>query len=76
MSFRIFVLTLYLVGLRQDRYVERQASIATKFMSDNATEAAQAWDKIEAGHGLVAVDRQWATNQGLPSTLGKGCLCH
>lgn len=38
-------------------------------MSHNATEAAQAWDSVDAGHGLVAVDRQWAAAQHLPSTL-------
>lgn len=38
-------------------------------MSHNATEAAQAWGNIEAGHGLVAVDRKWASAQDLPSTF-------
>ena len=38
-------------------------------MSHNATEAAQAWDNIEAGHGLVAVDREWASARDLPSTF-------
>ena len=38
-------------------------------MSHNATEAAQAWENIEAGHGLVAIDRDWAAAQNLPSTF-------
>ena len=37
-------------------------------MSENETEAGNAWDDIEAGHGLVAVDSQWAAAQGLPPT--------
>lgn len=39
-------------------------------MSENETEAAKAWDNIEAGHGLVAVDPQWAASQDLPHTMG------
>lgn len=38
-------------------------------MSENETEAAQAWDKIEAGHGLVAVDPEWATAHDWPPTM-------
>ena len=38
-------------------------------MSENETEAAQAWGNIEAGHGLVAVDPEWASSKGLPSTI-------
>ena len=39
-------------------------------MSYNATEADQAWNKIEAGHGLVSVDKEWAAAQHLPPTFG------
>ena len=35
----------------------------------NATEAAQVWNDIEAGHGLVAIDREWAAAQHLPPTV-------
>lgn len=38
-------------------------------MSENETEAARAWDEIEAGHGLVAVDPHWAAAAGLPPTV-------
>lgn len=37
-------------------------------MSENETEAAQAWSAIEPGHGVVALDPQWAALNGLPAT--------
>ena len=38
-------------------------------MSQNETEAGQAWENIEAGHGLVAIDPRWASAQNLPATF-------
>ena len=34
-------------------------------MSSNSTEADMAWDAIEPGHGVVALDRTYAKAQGL-----------
>lgn len=34
-------------------------------MSENSSESAAAWDAIQPGHGIVAVDPQWAADQGV-----------
>lgn len=36
------------------------------YRSRNNTVADAAWDSIETGVGLVAVEKDWATAQGLP----------
>ena len=41
-------------------------------MSEDETEAELAWSSIEAGHGIVAVDVDWAQAQGLPQTAAYG----
>ncbi len=38
-------------------------------MSENEKDAAEAWDAIEAGHGFVAVDPQWAVARDLPRSI-------
>ena len=56
-------------GLSFKRDIERRGSVPTRFMSENETEAAAAWDSIEAGHGLVAIDPQWAAALDLPASF-------
>lgn len=46
--------------------VPRIANAHSAFDSSNETIAAAAWDGIEAGHGDVVVDPEWAARQGLP----------
>ncbi|KAI9715635.1 MAG: hypothetical protein M1828_000778 [Chrysothrix sp. TS-e1954] len=36
------------------------------YMSHNETEADDAWSRVELGHGVVAVEKQWAIDRGLP----------
>ena len=45
------------------------ASVPTKFMSEDETEASAAWSAIEAGHGLVNVEPSWAAEKALPETI-------
>lgn len=56
-------------GLSFKRDIERRGSVITRYMSENETEAAAAWDSIEAGHGLVAIDPQWAAARDLPPSF-------
>ena len=49
-------------------YVERRGYLPTKYMSENETEAAAAWASIQPGHGIVAIDAQWAAAHSLPPT--------
>ena len=57
--------------------VARQTSKWTPYMSSNTTEANEAWDAIEPGHGVVAIDRTYAADHNLlpssdhPSDLDK-----
>ena len=51
------------------RNFERLGSNPWEYMSENEAEAAKAWSEIDADHGLVAVDAQWAAAQGLPPTM-------
>ena len=46
--------------------VYRQLYMPNSFNSENKTEVSVAWDAIEAGHGEVSVDPQWAAARGLP----------
>lgn len=46
--------------------VPRIANAHSAFDSPNETIAAAAWEGIEAGHGDVVVDPEWAARQGLP----------
>ena len=62
------VLNPTLAGLNLARNIERLGSIPTPYMSENETEAAQAWSAIEPGHGVVALDPQWAAINSLPAT--------
>ncbi|KAL2036400.1 hypothetical protein N7G274_010879 [Stereocaulon virgatum] len=55
-------------GLNSARNIERLGSVPTPYMAENETEAAQAWSAIEPGHGVVALDPQWAAINGLPAT--------
>lgn len=36
------------------------------YTSNNETEADEAWDAVNIGHGLVAVEKEWAAAQKLP----------
>ena len=38
-------------------------------MSENKTEANEAWDSIEVGHGDVAIDLEYDVQHDLPSTI-------
>lgn len=49
--------------------VARQIYVPTNFMSDNETVASAAWDAIEAGHGEVNIDPEWAADRGLPTSM-------
>jgi len=42
------------------------------YVSSNETEAQEAWDSILAGHGIVAIDPEYAKEKGLPKTLTFG----
>ena len=46
-----------------------RGSILTKFMSENVTEADEAWDLVESGHGDVAIEPQYAFKHGLPPSI-------
>jgi hypothetical protein len=37
--------------------------------STAAREVDEAWDEIKPGHGVVALDQQWAAAQGLPASM-------
>lgn len=49
------------------RDTDRQLHVPTSFMSEN--EASAAWDAIEAGHGEVNIDPEWAAARGLPTSM-------
>ena len=68
-TFALNDLSLRLDGLSLARNVDRRSFIPTRYMSDNETVAEAAWDQIEAGHGLVAIDPLWASAHNLPKTL-------
>ena len=55
-------------GLSTIRNKARTGTLMNKFSLVNETEAGAAWESIEAGHGMVAVDRDWAASQSLPDT--------
>ena len=38
-------------------------------MSENKTEAEEAWNAIEAGHGDVVIDPGYAAERGFPPTI-------
>ena len=56
-------------GLSLARDKHYRGSVPTKFMSENKTEADEAWDAIEAGHGDVVIDPMYAAERGLPPTI-------
>ena len=48
--------------------VTRLGGLPSKYTSHNTTEANMAWDAIQPGHGIIAVDSEWAAMRNLPST--------
>ena len=46
----------------------RIGTLNNGFSLANESQAGPLWESIEAGHGMVAVDRDWAVSQGLPDT--------
>lgn len=48
--------------------MDRRVYQHSKFLSKNETEASAAWDSILAGHGVIAVDPQYAMEKKLPKT--------
>ena len=56
-------------GLNLARNKHYRGSVPTKFMSENETQANEAWDAIEAGHGDVAIEPEYAAERGLPPTI-------
>jgi hypothetical protein len=49
--------------------VKRQIFIPTSFNSENKTQASEVWEDIEAGHGEVSIDSNWAAARGLPPSM-------
>jgi hypothetical protein len=49
--------------------VDRQLSMPTRFNSENETEASVSWNSIEAGHGEVSIDPDWAATRGFPPSM-------
>jgi len=56
-------------GLSLARSVERKIYLPTKYSSDNRTEADDAWESINPGYGVVAVDKKWAAERNLVDTI-------
>jgi hypothetical protein len=41
----------------------------TPFTVSNITEADRAWSNVDIDHGLLALDKKWAKDQGLPDSV-------
>jgi hypothetical protein len=41
----------------------------SKFTSEDEAEASEAWGSILAGHGVVAIEPEYASSKGLPATI-------
>jgi len=54
--------------LTLERNVQRQIYTSTQYISENETEATLAWDSILAGHGIIALDAEYAASRNLPKT--------
>ena len=59
----------FLDGLSLTLDREYRASAPTKFTSPNLTEAHEAWGAVEAGHGDVLIDPEYAAERGLPPSI-------
>ena len=58
-----------LAGLDQTRDYMRPAFTSSQYTSPNHTEANAAWKAIQPGHGVVAVEHDWAAQRQLPTTM-------
>ncbi|KAF7873930.1 hypothetical protein EAF04_002602 [Stromatinia cepivora] len=56
-------------GLSPERNVEREIYLPTKYSSENRSEANAAWKAIRTGHGVVAIDKQWAADRNLVNSV-------
>jgi hypothetical protein len=60
---------IHIVGLSTARSVERKLYEPTVYMSKNRTEADYAWESINTGHGLVAIDKKWASEHKIVQSM-------
>jgi len=57
------------IGLDMIPTLERMIHAKTAFFSDDENATSQAWEAIEAGHGIVTVDSDWASSMNLIESM-------
>jgi hypothetical protein len=62
-------LTIALDGMPLQRTESRTLYQHSKFISEDEEEASEAWGSILAGHGVVAIEPEYASSKGLPETI-------